>query len=80
MKHIHALLILYLYFISYCNSLDEFEKQALNDISNEWNLNWEDTFECPGNRNNEKTFITCSEDGNVIELYLFLFGYMNFII
>lgn len=71
MKRIHLLFSIFLILISISNSLDESERIALNDLSVTWNLGWDDTLDCPGNRNKDIEYIKCSADGHVVELYIY---------
>ncbi len=59
-----------LYFILKCNTLNEDERNALNDMSNEWGLGWTNDLECPGDRNDNGDVIECTDDGHVKNLYL----------
>lgn len=71
MKCILYLLFNLLLVFHYCfGELESKELQALNALSNAWNLGWDpyDT-NCPGNRNIEKEYIICQLD-KIISLYL----------
>lgn len=80
MKYIHILINLLIIFYSCFGELGTSELEALNILSNAWNLEWDpDDTGCPGNRNEVKHYITCIDD-KIIELYLLKFNSFSLII